>query len=74
MAASNYRQWYCHEKRAKNQNKKDTSMSEGKPVADELSSNNDIEPSTEPTKGVFNRYSTRDVHNFIFIFRSPIIR
>jgi len=70
VAASNYRQWYCHEKRAKNQNEKDKSMSEGKSTVDELSSNNDTEPTPAPTKGVFNRYSTTDINNFIFIFRN----
>ncbi len=46
-------------------------MSEDKPIADELSSNNDSEPPAPPTKGMFNRYSIRGFRAVDFYFQKP---
>jgi hypothetical protein len=66
VAASNYREWYCQEKRSKNQNEKE------KPPAEEASTNQDNESPPEPSKET--QAKNERLERLIRIYRSPLPR
>ncbi|CAF1150656.1 unnamed protein product [Rotaria sordida] len=71
IAASNYRQWYCREKRSKYQNENNKTIVESKPITDEVLSADDNEPSTTLTK--VNKTSER-IARLVRIYRAPLPR
>ncbi|CAF3458715.1 unnamed protein product [Rotaria sp. Silwood1] len=74
LAASNYRQWYCREKRSKYQNENNKTILESKPITDETLSVDDNEPLTVSTKVPEVNKTNERLARIVRIYRTPLPR